>query len=72
MTNQELSRRLAALRAEIAQETGQELNEDQKCLLFDVCAALGFNEAQTRLVLGESIASVTAPLALNVLTMEVA
>lgn len=72
MTNQELCQKLAGLRTEITRETGQELSEDQKCLLFDVCAALDFNEAQIRLVLGESIASVTAPLTLNVLPVEVA
>lgn len=72
MTNHELCQRLAGLRAEITQETGQELSEEQKCLLFDVCACLDFNEAQTRTVLGESITSVTGPLTLNVLAMEVA
>lgn len=72
MTNQELSQKLADLREEITRETGQELSEDQKCLLFDICAALDFNETQIRLVLGESIISVTGPLALNVLTAEVA
>lgn len=71
MTNQELCQKLAGLRADIARETGQELSEEQKCLLFDVCACLDFNEAQTRSVLGESITSVTGPLTLNVLTMEV-
>jgi hypothetical protein len=66
---QEITERLINLTMEIEDGTGQSLENLQlnaAVLLEDVCFALGLDEDQTRLVLGDSYKAISGPTSLKI------